>query len=247
MANRVVRLSVINDLICPNCAVAQHELFSAITLCKEELKLPLDFQLEFLPFRLINTQLLPEDYQPKVAKTEFFTNIFGAEQFGKLEESIMKWSTEKGVPLTFRGVISQSTRAHRLSRKAYNLAGMRFQLPFLIAVFRVHLQEAKDISNIDVLADIAVEIGMMTKPEAIAFLQSNELEDEVNSMCDEMRTKGITGIPVTVIDGKWAVSGGQAADVYVQIFKKLAGVHVANVHPASFNTLVPPIGSSVIV
>ncbi|KAJ6570141.1 thioredoxin-like protein [Mycena vulgaris] len=217
MVNRVVKLSVINDLTCPNCAVGQHELFSAIAHCKDDLKLPLEFQFEFLPFRLINSTLLPQDYQPKVDKKDFFINILGQEKFGQLEESIAKWGTEKGVPLSFRGVISQSTLAHRLSRKAFRIGGMELQLPYLMAVFRAHLQEAKDVGEIDVLSDIAAEVGVMSKSEAVAFLKSNELEDEVNNMCDEARAKGITGVPFTVIDGKWAVSGGQSSDVFVQV------------------------------
>jgi len=244
---RVVKLSVINDLICPNCAVGQHELFSAISHCKDDLKLPLDFQLEFLPFRLISTALLPQDYEPKVAKTAFFEGVFGAEKFGQLQESIAKWGAEKGVPLTFRGVVSQSTRAHRLSRKAFHVGGMERQLPFLMAIFRVHLQEGKDVADIGVLSDVAAEVGVMSKTDAIAFLNSNELEDEVNSMCDEARAKGITGVPLTVIDGKWAVSGGQSSDVFVQIFKKLAGVHESNTPPPPFTRLVPPVSAPLVV
>ncbi|KAJ7911501.1 thioredoxin-like protein [Mycena leptocephala] len=239
MADRVVKLSVLNDLICPNCAVAQHELFTAINHSRDDLKLALEFQIEFLPFRLINTTLLPQDYEPKVEKTEFFKNIFGVEKFAQFEETIAKWSVEKGIPISFRGVVSQSTRAHRLSRKAYRIGGTQMQVPYLMAIFRVHLQEAKDIADIDVLSDIAAEVGMMTKAEAIAFLKSDELEDEVNSMCDEARAKGITGVPLVVIDGKWAVSGGQSSEVFVQIFQKLAGVHAANV-PPSFSRLVAP-------
>jgi len=246
MAKRVVKLSVINDLICPNCAVGQHELFSAITYCTDDLKLPLDFQLEFLPFRLINTSLLPQNYEPKVEKKDFFTNIFGAEKFGQLEESIAKWGTEKNVPLTFRGVVSQSTLAHRLSRKAFRLGGMELQLPYLMAIFRVHLQEGKDVGDIGVLSDIAAEVGVMSKTEAIAFLNSNELEDEVNNMCDEARAKGITGVPLTVIDGKWAVSGGQSSDVFVQIFKRLAGVQAVNA-PPPFTRLVPTVSAPLVV
>jgi len=239
MADRVVKLSVLNDLICPNCAVAQHELFTAINHSRDDLKLALEFQIEFLPFRLINTTLLPQDYEPKVEKTEFFKNIFGVEKFAQFQETIAKWSVEKGIPISFRGVVSQSTRAHRLSRKAYRIGGTQMQVPYLMAIFRVHLQEAKDIADIDVLSDIAAEVGMMTKAEAIAFLKSDELEDEVNSMCDEARVKGITGVPLVVIDGKWAVSGGQSSEVFVQIFQKLAGVNAANV-PPSFSRLVAP-------
>lgn len=36
-------------------------------------------------------------------------------------------------------------------------------------------------------------------------------------MMQEARINGVTGVPFTVIDGKWAVSGGQSADVYVQV------------------------------
>lgn len=246
MADRVVKLSVLNDLICPNCAVAQHELFTAINHSRDDLKLALEFQIEFLPFRLINTTLLPQDYEPKVEKTEFFKNIFGAEKFAQFQETIAKWSVEKGIPISFRGVVSQSTRAHRLSRKAYRIGGTQMQVPYLMAIFRVHLQEAKDIADIDVLSDIAAEVGMMTKAEAIAFLKSDELEDEVNNMCDEARAKGITGVPLVVIDGKWAVSGGQSSEVFVQIFQKLAGVHAANV-PPSFSRLVAPAAAPLVV
>lgn len=53
--------------------------------------------------------------------------------------------------------------------------------------------------------------------KAVKFLQSTELEPEVNAMCEKARTIGITGVPMTIIDGKWAVSGGQSSDVYVQV------------------------------
>jgi len=233
-------------VICPNCAVAQHELFEAMNHCKDDLKLPLEFQIEYLPFRLMNTTLLPQDYEPKVQKVEFFNKVFGEESFQRFQETINKWAAEKNVPLTFNGVVSQSTLAHRLSRKAFRMGGANLQLPYLTAIFRVHLQEGKDVGDINVLSDVAAEVGIMTKAEAIAFLQSNELEDEVNQMCDEARAKGITGVPLVVIDGKWAVSGGQSSDVFVQIFKKLAGVHAANVNPP-FGALVPPVGAPMMV
>jgi hypothetical protein len=79
--------------------VAQHELFTAINHSRDDLKLALEFQIEFLPFRLINTTLLPQDYEPKVQKTEFFKNIFGVEKFAQFEETIAKWSVEKGIPM----------------------------------------------------------------------------------------------------------------------------------------------------
>jgi len=36
-------------------------------------------------------------------------------------------------------------------------------------------------------------------------------------MCEEVRKKGINGVPLIIIDGKWAVKGGQSSDVFVQV------------------------------
>lgn len=51
----------------------------------------------------------------------------------------------------------------------------------------------------------------------MTFLQSDELEDVVRRKCADAQKKGITGVPFTVIDGKWAVSGGQTADMYLKV------------------------------
>lgn len=36
-------------------------------------------------------------------------------------------------------------------------------------------------------------------------------------MCKDARSKGIKGVPVIIIDGKWAISGGQSSDVFIQV------------------------------
>ncbi|KAK1219369.1 hypothetical protein PQX77_017893 [Marasmius sp. AFHP31] len=234
--NRKVKLTVINDLICANCCIGQHELISAISYCQDVLHLPLTFEIEFLPFRLLPTDVINEK-GPKVERSEFYMNKFGEQKYAEFQACVKKWGEEKSIPLSFKGVMSQSTRAHRLSRKAYLIGGQEKQLPFLCAVFKAHLEEGKDICDINVLADVAQDLDLMTREEAISFLNSNELEAEVNNMCDEARSKGVSGVPMTVIDGKWVLNGGQSSDVFVQVFKKLAyaGVHAA---PSPFSAPV---------
>ncbi|KAJ3866652.1 thioredoxin-like protein [Lentinula novae-zelandiae] len=219
--NRTVKLTVISDVICPNCNIGQHELIGAISYCQDTLHLPLTFEIEFLPFRLIPTRILPDENTPKVSKDEFFTSTVGKEPWAAMQASIMKWSQEKNIPIAFKGLVSQSTRAHRLSRKAYQIGGQNKQLPFLCAVFRAYLEEGRDVADLDVLSDISEQTGVMSKQEALDFLHSNELLEEVNTMCEKVRSK-VTGVPMTIIDGKWCVQGGQSSDVFIQIFKKLA-------------------------
>lgn len=53
--------------------------------------------------------------------------------------------------------------------------------------------------------------------QALEFLKSDEYRTEVEHMANEARKKGVTGVPFTIINGKWAVSGGQTSDVYTQV------------------------------
>ena len=40
---------------------------------------------------------------------------------------------------------------------------------------------------------------------------------KVDDQIKEARAKGVTGVPFTIIDGRWAVSGGQPAPIFVQV------------------------------
>ncbi|KAF8802442.1 thioredoxin-like protein [Phlegmacium glaucopus] len=219
--SRSVKLTVINDFVCPNCCIGQHELLNAITYCKENLHLPLNFEFVHMPFRLVSTNILSED-SPKVEKVDFYRKQLGEDGFTKMKDAITKWANENDVPIIFKGFISQTTRAHRLCQKAYQIGGQDLQIPLLRTIYKAHMEEGRDIAEIAVLADIAADAGTMSREEATAFLESDELVKEVDAMCDDARSKGITGVPVIIIDGKWAISGGQSSDVFIQIFKKLA-------------------------
>lgn len=66
---------------------------------------------------------------------------------------------------SLHGVMSQTTRAHRLVQKAFKLGGQRLQVPLLCAIFKAHLEDGKDIADYDVLADIAESSGTMSRNE----------------------------------------------------------------------------------
>jgi predicted DsbA family dithiol-disulfide isomerase len=67
--------------------------------------------------------------------------------------------------------LSQSTRAHRLSVKAYRVGGQDMQQAVLQAYFKVYFHEGKDIGNIDILGDIAQSVGLMSKAEVCGLIE----------------------------------------------------------------------------
>ncbi|KDQ56959.1 hypothetical protein JAAARDRAFT_35558 [Jaapia argillacea MUCL 33604] len=218
MGVKVVKLTVISDIICPWCYIGQRELENAIEQLSSDPIHPIKFEVEFRPFRLL-TSLGEND---SFDKEQFYTNKFGPEKFENICKIIRARGKQLGLNLSWKGKLSQSTRAHRLLLKAYTIGGQRLQLPLLRLIFKAFLEEGKDIGDDEVLAELADSAGLMGKAMALKFLKSEECLAEVNAMIADARAKGITGVPFTVIDGKWAVSGGQSAEVYVQIFTKLA-------------------------
>ncbi len=109
--NRLVKITVINDFvrqpflipkkssvlmqICPNCYIGHHELLSAISYAKAVLHLPLSFDIEFRPYRLIPAHILNDD-TPKSTRIEFFQKHLGKEAFeGFRDNSVMKWAEER--------------------------------------------------------------------------------------------------------------------------------------------------------
>ena len=138
----------------------------------------------------------------------------------------------------FDGVITQTTLAHRLLAKAWHLGGQAKQLPLLEGLFKAYFEEGKNVGDIQVLAEVAASAGLLSEEEvstlvtsvtgrstkllsrslqALEFLKSDEYLTEVEKQMVEVRRKGVTGVPFVVIDGKWAVSGGQSAETYVQV------------------------------
>ncbi|CAL1716474.1 unnamed protein product [Somion occarium] len=212
---RVIKLLVFSDISCPWCYIGLQEMDRAIDQCSE---CPARFEVEYRPYRL-NASLKDGQSFPK---REWFEQRFGKEKSDTIESIISTRAKEVGLNIKlFDGVVSQTTLAHRLLTKAWKLGGQAKQLPLLTGLFKGYFEDGKNVGDIQTLAEIAASCGVMSEEETIKFLESDELLPEVEQMMLDVRKKGVTGVPFVVIDGKWAVSGGQSAETYVQIFKKI--------------------------
>ncbi|EPS96115.1 hypothetical protein FOMPIDRAFT_1025523 [Fomitopsis schrenkii] len=213
--SRTVNLVVIGDIICPWCYVGEKEMENALEAVRD---LPITIKIEHRPYQLQPS--LPEDQA--LVKREWYINRFGKEKSASMMEMITLRAKQMGLTINYEGTITQTVRAHRLSLKALKLGGQQMQQTLLRNIYKAYFEDNRNIGDFDVLSDLAQASGVMSKDEALKFLESEECREEVINMMAEARKKGVTGVPFTIIDGRWAVIGGQTAEVYIQIFKKLA-------------------------
>jgi hypothetical protein len=72
--------------------MGHHELHDAIATCKR-LQLPIQFDIEYVPFRLISPNCLCE--RSKVDKQQFYRKMLGQEKWESMMQVLQKWKTEK--------------------------------------------------------------------------------------------------------------------------------------------------------
>ena len=77
---------------------------------------------------------------------------------------------------------------------------------------RAYWQEARDIGNRDVLAEIAGTLGLSCD-EFLAALNDPAFDAEVQADIDLAHAYGLNGVPALIFDNRYLVSGAQPADV----------------------------------
>ncbi|KAG9090175.1 hypothetical protein FS749_000759 [Ceratobasidium sp. UAMH 11750] len=214
--SRVVNLKVISDSICPWCLVGTMELRKALARAKAN-ALPIQVNIEYRPYQLDPT--LPED--TPLDRKERYLKKFG-NRVSSIQENLAERARPLGLNLKFGGVVRQTTPSHRMLLKAYEKGGQDAQQPILTEILRGYHELEEDIGDPEVLARYAEKTGVMSRAETLKFLASDELKKEVAEGIEEAREMGITGVPFTVIDDKWAISGGQPSEVFYQVFEKLS-------------------------
>ncbi|KZP13568.1 thioredoxin-like protein [Athelia psychrophila] len=210
---RLIKIIVFSDFVCPYNYIGHNALTTALEQCADQ---PLQFEIEYKPFRL-NSDL---PIEPPVDRAEFFGNKFGA-RYEPARAMFKGMADSLGLPLAAGGPVSQTTRAHRLSLKAYKKGGQTMQQAVIQAYFSAGCGEGKDIGNLEVLADIAVAAGVMPRQCALDFLAGDEFAAEVEQLIAQARASGIRGSPVVIVDGKFKLDGVQTTDTYVQVFRRL--------------------------
>ncbi|MES2388297.1 MAG: DsbA family oxidoreductase, partial [Bacteroidota bacterium] len=122
----------------------------------------------------------------------------------------LQFNLEKAVP-------ANSFDAHRLSKLAEE-KGLGNELEEKL--FEAYFTKGLNIQNAETLAEIAVQAGL-SKEESAKLNNPESYAAQVLAEIAEARELGISGVPFFVFNRKYAVSGAQPAEVFLQVLQKL--------------------------
>ena len=200
-------VDVVSVVVCPWCLIGTRRLQQVLAERPD-----VTATVSFHPFLLDPTT--PEaggDLREHLAKKY---GMDPEKMFGRVE-AVAK---ETGVPLDFAKVrrFASTVRAHTLLRHA-DAKGT--QVALVNAFFDAYFLEGKDIGQSAVLAQIASGHGF-TVDEATALLASDAELRATREEAAAAAAQGITGVPFFVFGGKFAFSGAQPKEVFVQALEK---------------------------
>ena len=203
-----LRITVISDVICPWCYLGKRRLESALE------ESGVEASVSWLPFEL--NPDMPEEGMPRA---EYRARKFGAEKGAELDAQMQQRGAAEGVHFAFDKMerTPNTRRAHMLVAQASD-SGLGDDLTE--ALFRAYFEDGADVGDPAVLINIGEQIGL--DPElAGEVIRSEAISDAVATMESRAAEVGVTGVPFFIINEKYAVSGAQPKEAWLEFFEKL--------------------------
>ncbi|MFT7232750.1 MAG: putative DsbA family dithiol-disulfide isomerase, partial [Cyclobacteriaceae bacterium] len=201
------------DILCPFCYIGKRRFEGALKTYNGTV------EVEWKSF-----QLDPDlKTNPNQSVTEMLAERKGWTLEYAQQASQHVTDMAKGEGLEYKmnkAVVANSFDAHRLIQfaKTKRLGDQAKE-----ALFLAYFTEGKNIAAITTLVAIGKELGLDPQ-EVDTMLTSNQFSGEVNEDLREARMIGVTGVPFFVVDRKYAISGAQSSDTFVQFLEKASQV-----------------------
>jgi len=131
--------------------------------------------------------------------------------------NVVNMAKEVGLTYDFdKAVVANSFDAHRLSHYAHHQGkGDAMEE----ALFNAYFVEGKNTADHATLTALAVEIGL-SEAGVREVLSSNQFADAVRKDIYESTQIGVNGVPFFLFNDKYAVSGAQDSQVFLQTLMK---------------------------
>jgi len=199
-----LEIEIVSDVICPWCYIGKRRLEKALSLVGDGISPTLTWR----PF-----QLNPDMPEGGMARAEYRRLKFGSVERGaQLDARVASEGRGEGIDFAFDRIqrTPNTSAAHRLIELAQREG--RGQ-PVVDALFRAYFEEARDIGDAAVLAEIAAVKNVSGWPEGADVKGVAALEET-------MRGFGISGVPTFIFERKLGVSGAHPPESLAQAIKE---------------------------
>jgi len=205
-----IRIDIVSDVVCPWCIVGYRQLEEAMRQAQ------IDADIYWQPFELNPAMPAEGEHLSEHIQRKYGTT---AEQSQATRDNLVTVGRELGFEFKFDDDmrIVNTFLAHQLLHWAA-LYGRQHQLK--ITLFHCYFNRARDVSEIDVLANAAVEAGL-DHEEALEILGDQRYAEAVREAQRVSISGGIQGVPAMIFNQQELLVGAQGVDRYAQMLQAM--------------------------
>ena len=206
----MIKIDVISDTICPWCFIGKRNFDKAISLVPD-----IDVKFTYSIF-----QINPDFPKEGVNKKEYISRKFNENHHSTMKERIKSEAIKSGISIinSKLDIIPNTFNSHKLIywSKEYDC-----HTEVVENLFKAYFEKSKDISNIDILLEIAEDSGL--NKEEIRKKFSEDLDNEtIIEEEKKNRENGVMGVPTYVINDGITLTGSQSVDSLVKLLKHMS-------------------------
>lgn len=210
-----LRIDIVSDVMCPWCVIGYKQVEKALA----KLDAQADAEFWWHPF-----ELNPDCPAQGKSIADHMAQRYGAS--AAQGKSARARISDAGAELDFKFSYSEDARmyntfkAHKLLSIFGRELGSAAQTALKLALFKAYFQQQRDVSDDDVLAEIAAENGM-AQADARRWLADDALEMMVREQQAQWRDRNISGVPAIIFNEAFMVPGAQSAETFANVIRKV--------------------------
>lgn len=205
-----VQIDIVSDVMCPWCIVGYKQLEQALAAVGA------GAFVRWHPFEL--NPAMPAEGQNL---TEHIAEKYGATaaQSAENRRRLVDLGHDLGFTFNFddKSRIVNTFAAHQLLDWAQEA---QMQHPLKMALFDAHFTQGRDVSDHQVLLDVAAHVGL-DRDAARDVLETGSHAENTRARQQFWTARGISGVPSMVFDERYLLTGAQGAQTYAQMLTKV--------------------------
>jgi predicted DsbA family dithiol-disulfide isomerase len=206
-----MKVEIWSDVMCPFCYIGKRRFENAL----QQLSFRDEIDIEWKSFQLDPSV----QHEPGKTIHQYLAERkgFSVQKAKELNDQVTGMAAGEGLTYDFdKAVVANSFDAHRFSHLAAKHGKGDAAEESL---FKAYFSEGKNIADRDTLIQLGIDIGL-EGTEVKQALEGDAYTQEVQQDIAAATTLGIRGVPFFVIDRKYAVSGAQSTEVFLQALDK---------------------------
>ena len=213
-----LRIDIWSDVMCPWCIIGYKQLEQALG----DLEGEIEADISWHPFEL--NRDMPVEGEDM---GQHMLRKYGVPPEQAASDRMARIADKAGYSMRYAGEgeepprrIWNTLRAHKLLHWALDAHGQQAQTRLKLALFDAHFQQRRNVSDREVLLDVAESIGL-DRFEAGRALDDEGTANAVRAEEAKALDLGVTAVPMMLVEGKFMIPGAQDSETYDELLRKV--------------------------